>query len=149
MIREETPLDHEAVHALNEAAFGRSGEADLVDSLRSDGDVTLSLIAVEKAGLVGHVLFSKMTAPFLAWGLGPVAVAPNRQRTGIGSLLIRAGLGRARDAGIEGVIVLGAPGYYRRFGFDPTLAQGFASPYAGPYLMALALKGSCQPLRAT
>ena len=57
MIREETPLDHEAVYALNEAAFGRSGEADPVDNLRSDGDVTLSLVAVEKEGIVGHVLF--------------------------------------------------------------------------------------------
>ena len=82
-----------------------------------------------------------MTAPFLAWALGPVAVAPKRQKAGIGSLLIRAGLGRARDASVEGVNVLGAPGYYHRFGFDPTLARGFASPYAGPYLMALALNG--------
>ncbi|MGB8843415.1 MAG: hypothetical protein WCC64_20355 [Aliidongia sp.] len=41
------------------------------------------------------------------------------------------------------VFVLGDPVYYRRFGFDPMLASGFASPYAGPYLMAL---GLTQPL---
>ena len=53
--------------------------------------------------------------------------------------MIRAGLERARSAGWRGVFVLGDPGYYRRFGFDPALAGGFASPYAGPHLMALAL----------
>ena len=35
--------------------------------------------------------------------------------------------------------MLGAPAYYTRFGFDPALAAGFASNYASPYFMALAL----------
>ena len=60
-----------------------------------------------------------------------VAVAPHRQRSGIGSRLIRTGLERARSAGWQGVLVLGDPGYCRRF--------GFASPHTGPRLMALAL----------
>ena len=80
-----------------------------------------------------------MTAPFAALGLAPVAVKPERQRSGIGSELIRRGLDRARKAGWQGVFVVGDPGYYRRFGFDPALASGFRSGYAGPHLMVLAL----------
>jgi putative acetyltransferase len=52
-------------------------------------------------------------------------------------------LARAGAEKWEIVFVLGDPAYYRRFGFDPALASGFTSPYAGPHLMAL---GLTQPL---
>ena len=146
VIRDEGPMDRAAVRAVIEAAFARPDEADLVDRLREDGDREVSLVAVEGGEIVGHVLFSKMSAPFRALGLAPVAVAPARQRSGIGSRLIRAGLERARAAGWQGVFVLGDPAYYRRFGFDPALAAGFACVYAGPHLMALAL-GPALPVR--
>ncbi len=55
--------------------------------------------------------------------------------------MIRAGLERAAIDGWHGVFVGGEPGYYRRVGFDAARASGFISPYAGPYLMALALDG--------
>jgi len=80
-----------------------------------------------------------MTGPFRALGLGPLSVKPSRQRRGIGSQLIREGLDRARDAGWQGVFVLGEPKYYSRFGFDSALASGFMSRYSGPHLMAVAL----------
>ena len=82
-----------------------------------------------------------MSAPFKAVGLAPVSVAPARQRCGIGRRLIRAGLRRAADEGWQGAFVLGDPAYYRRFGFNPERASGFASPYAGPHLMVLGLHG--------
>jgi putative acetyltransferase len=72
-------------------------------------------------------------------GLAPVAVGEAWRRRGIAAALIGAGLDRARAEGWRGVVVLGDPAYYRRFGFDPALAAGFVSPYAGPHLMALAL----------
>ena len=142
MIRDELPDDRRAIRSVNEAAFGRPGEANLVDNLRDEGDIALSLITIEGGRIVEHVLFSRLGAPFLAWGLGPVAVAPDGLRIGIGSRLIQTVLDRARGAGVTGVFVLGAPAYYTRFGFDPVLARGFFSPYAGPYLMALALDGT-------
>ena len=141
LIRDEQPVDAAALHALTVAAFGRAAEADLVDALRRDGDGVISLVAVAEGAVVGHVLLSRMSAPFRALGLAPVSVAPGRQRAGLGSRLIGAALDRAREGGWEGVFVLGEPDYYRRFGFDPALAGGFASPYAGPYLMAMALQG--------
>jgi putative acetyltransferase len=140
-IREERPGDHAAIRAVVTAAFGRAGEADLVDALRADGDSVLSLVAEEEAQIIGHVLFSRMAAPFRALALGPVAVLPDRQRFGVGGGLIRAGLEAAHYAGWQGVFVLGNPDFYRRFGFDASLAAGFASLYAGPNLMAAPLEG--------
>jgi putative acetyltransferase len=141
ILREETPADPAAVRRVVSAAFGREAESDLVDRLRSDGDAAIALVAVEEGRIVGHILFSPMGAPFRALALAPVAVLPERQRQGIGSALIQAGLDRATGAGWEGVFVLGEPAFYGRFGFEAGLAGGFQSPYAGPYLMARALPG--------
>jgi putative acetyltransferase len=85
IIRDEQAGDLAGVRAVVTAAFGRSGEAELVDRLRRDGDLVLSLVAAENDEVVGSVLFSPMTAPFRALGMGPVAVRPERQRAGIGS----------------------------------------------------------------
>src|SRR3546814_3428752 len=45
------------------------------------------------------------------------------------------------------MFVLGEPGYYGRFGFSAENAEGFDSPYAGPYFMAIELQGGlpCGP----
>jgi len=141
-VRSEERSDRLVVRDVVIAAFGRVDEADLVDRLRLDGDAALSLVAEEAGRIVGHVLFSPMPAPFRALGLAPVSVLPERQRVGIGSLLIRAGLARAEQEGWRGVFVLGEPEFYRRFGFEPSLAAGFQCAYAGPYLMARGLGGS-------
>lgn len=145
IMRDEAPGDIAAIRALVEAAFGRVEEAALVDRLREDGDSALSLVAVDGAEVVGHVLFSRMAAPFPCLGLAPMSVQPGRQRSGIGSALIREGLARVRQQGHHAVFVLGDPAYYRRFGFDAEAARGFASPYAGSYLMVLPLQGQLSP----
>jgi putative acetyltransferase len=142
IIRSEKPYDFGAIRRLLEAVFGRVGEAVLVDRLRADGDSVISLVAVDGVSVVGHVLLSKMTAPFPCLGLGPVSVQPERQRSGIGNSLIRRGLLCARQGSWDAVFVLGDPEYYRRFGFDAELASDFASPYAGPHLMVMPLKAS-------
>ena len=141
-IRAEKDADRQAVRDVVSAAFAGRAEADLVDDLRAECDGILSLVAEEDGRIVGHALLSPMNAPFRALGLAPVAVLPERQGEGIGSALIRAGLSRARDEGWQAVFVLGEPAYYRRFGFDPALAEGFDCAYAGPYLMALPLGGA-------
>jgi putative acetyltransferase len=143
IIRDERPEeDAAAVRALLEAAFGGPLEAELVDRLRQDGDVVLGLVAEEAGRVVGHVLLSRMTAPFRALALAPLAVLPERQRTGIGGRLVRAALARATAEDFDAVIVVGEPAYYQRLGFDAALARGFLSPYAGPFLMARALRGA-------
>jgi putative acetyltransferase len=143
MIRYARAADHEAIARVVEAAFGQANEARLVERLRADEDALFELVAEEAGVVVGHIMFSRLWADryemFAA--LGPLAVRPDLQRSGLGSALVRAGLESARDFGAHGVIVLGHPEYYLRFGFSAETAGKIAAPYAGsPSFMALALE---------
>jgi putative acetyltransferase len=135
IVRAEKESDWAAIRRVERAAFPGPEEADLVDRLRADGDLRLSLVGVETDEIVGHLAFSVMQAPFRALGLAPVAVSPERQRTGIGAALIEAGLKQAADKGWQGVFVLGDPVYYERFSFDVASAAGFRCRYAGKHFM--------------
>ena len=125
VIRPERPADREAISALITEAFLRTehsagNEAKIVEELREAGCLTLSLVAIEDNQIVGHVAFSAVTVDgrSCGWfGLGPVASAPSRQRQGIGSALVEAGLHILRSQGARGCVVLGEPAYYGRFGF--------------------------------
>lgn len=139
-VRRETPADRAGIRTIATAAFPSRAEADLVDRLRADGDLVLSLVAEAPGGLVGHAALSRMRAPFRALGLGPVAVQEGHRRGGVAGRLIEHALALAAEGGWEGVVVLGDPAYYGRFGFAAGLAAGYASPHAGPHLMALALR---------
>jgi putative acetyltransferase len=145
IVRLETPADIAAIRIVEEIAFGRRDEARLVDDLRADGDAVFSLVAEEEGIIAGHAMFSRMTAPFPALALGPVAVLPEHRRTGIAGRLIREGIAHSEAAGSAGIFVLGDPAFYRRFGFGVAKAGGFTSPYVGPHLMALSLGGKGLP----
>jgi putative acetyltransferase len=134
-IRPEGPADRAAIRRLHLVSFPGAAEADLVDDLRDDGDAVLSLVAQEGITVVGHVLFSRMTAPFRALGLAPVAVLPACRRRGIAARLVEAGLAMAATQGWQAVFVLGDAAYYARFGFDAAKASGFDNVYAGPHFM--------------
>ena len=127
-IRDEEPGDIPAIHALTQAAFARAAHADgneqdIVDALRADGDLTLSLVATNMdEAIVGHIAFSPVTISdgTPGWyGAGPVSVMPTRQRTGIGSQIAEAGIARIREMGAKGIVLLGDPKLYERFGFAP------------------------------
>jgi putative acetyltransferase len=146
-VRPEEPADLDAIRRVNERAFEGSAEADLVEALRAKGAVTLSLVAVGDGRVVGHILFSPVriessSGSAAALGLGPMAVLPELQRQGIGSLLVRSGLDACRDSGHEGVVVLGHPLYYPRFGFVPASRYGITSPWdvPDPVFMAIELR---------
>lgn len=143
-IRLELESDIADIRQVHLSAFPDVGEADLVDDLRGNGDAILSLVAVD-SDVIGHVMFSRMQAPFKALGLAPVAVVAERRRQGVAASLIETGLKMAKASGWEGVFVLGSLDYYPRFGFDAGLAEGFECPYSGPYLMAVALQDSELP----
>ncbi|MDX1485599.1 MAG: N-acetyltransferase, partial [Alphaproteobacteria bacterium] len=141
---------------LNRAAFGGEEEAQLVDRLRRAGLVIAALVAAEDGEVVGHILLSDLWVETDTGGvvrtaaLAPMAVAPDRQRRGIGSRLVDAGLQACRDAGIELVVVLGHPGYYPRFGFSAARARHLRAPFSGPAFMALELTpGVLDGVRAT
>jgi len=135
-IRPEDPNDLAAVHAVNEAAFETSAEADLVDALRGKAQPLISLVAEVAGSIVGHILFSPVKladqSGHMLMGLGPMAVIPQHQRQGIGSALVREGLNRCAALGCDAVVVLGHPAYYPRFGFVPASRYGVSSEYDVP-----------------
>ena len=146
IIRLESTNDYDAVRVVHLEAFNGTAEARLVDILREHGKAVISLVAELDKQVIGHVLFSPVTnerasSQTRGLGLAPVAVLPRYQKRGAGSLLIKQGLALAREYAYDYVVVLGEPGYYQRFGFQPASRFGLESAYdAGDAFMALPLK---------
>jgi len=131
--------DYEAIDAVVAAAFGRRDEAELVRSLRTS-DSVLELIASDRGEAIGHVMYSRdwietHGARHPAVQLAPLAVAPARQRSGIGGALIAEGFAQLRALGETHVFVLGHGDYYPRFGFSGRAAAPFQSPWPRPSFM--------------
>ncbi len=148
-IRTELPEDQPFIHQLLQAAFGQPDEAQLVDRLRSDEAFLpqLALLAEQDKHIVGHIAFSQVrieegAKSYRSLALAPMAVQPAHQKLGIGSLLVRAGLDRARQLGHQSVIVLGHANYYPRFGFQPASRWNIRPPFevADEVFMALELE---------
>lgn len=139
IVIDETSGQEGAIRRAIVDAFGRDDEAVLVQELRTDGDLTISLVAVEADEIIGHVALSQLKSPRRALALAPVSVRKNKQGRGIGSELVRRGIERARELGQDIIFVLGDPKYYGRFGFTAEAATIFPCRYAGPYFLALRL----------
>ena len=135
-IRTEEEKDWADVHALNASAFETAEEARLVDALREKSQSVVSLIAEEHKKIVGHIMFSPVSLSghpgVKIMGLAPMAVAPEHQRKGIGSALVRAGLEGCKQRRFVAVVVLGHPEYYPRFGFAPATCFGIRCEYDVP-----------------
>jgi len=61
-----------------------------------------------------------------------MAVHPEFQNLGIGSGMVREGLGRCRNLGHKIVVVVGHPEFYPRFGFSSARAKGLEAPFPVP-----------------
>lgn len=132
-IRAEQPHDAIGIERVLRAAFPSDAEARLVTALRDAGRLTMSLVAVLAGEVVGHIAFSPVTVAGQPCGLGlaPLAVRPDRQRQGMGRRLVEAGLHACRELGVGGVVVLGDPDYYGRFGFQPAAEWQLSDEYGG------------------
>jgi putative acetyltransferase len=132
-IREERANDIAAIREVNHRAFGSDREGHIVDALRTNRAVSLSLVATMNGAVVGHILYSPAVIGAVEGAaLGPMAVLPEHQRQGIGSQLVAAGNERLQIAGCPFIIVIGHSGFYPRFGFTPAHTLGITSKWDVP-----------------
>jgi putative acetyltransferase len=131
VVRRESIGDQDAIRSLTARAFSGLSFSDgteplVIDALREANALALSLVAVLREQIVGHVAFSEVGPPaHSGWlTLGPVSVEPPLQRRGVGSQLIEAGLQSIREQGAKGCVLVGDHRYYHRFGF--VVAPAFA-----------------------
>ncbi len=130
--------DLESIFSIHERAFGGAEEARLAMELLADPSArpVVSILAEEEGRSVGHVLFTRVRIRSAedvgAAILAPLAVVPDRQGRGIGGELVEAGLSELAERGVALAFVLGHPGYYPRFGFEPACVHGLQAPYPIP-----------------
>lgn len=93
----------------------------------------LSLVAAVGDDVVGYAMFSKISiGRFEAVALAPLAVRTDRQREGIGKLLVTTGHELAREIGYSCSVVLGDPVYYSKFGYEKASDYGIKAPFDVP-----------------
>ncbi len=125
IIRKETQADIEVITEITKLAFenhpySRNTEQFIINALRADNALTISLVAEIDGKLVGHIAFSPVTFSDGSknwYGLGPISIRPACQKQGIGTKLVNEGLNLLKDLGAEGCVLVGDPKYYIRFGF--------------------------------
>jgi len=141
IVRPERPDDIVSIRDILHEAFAGTQEADLVDRLRDDGDLLLSMVADDAERLVGHIAFSRLWIGHSLPGvsLAPLAVRVDHRRAGVGAALVEAGHAVLRRLGESIIFVLGDPAYYGRFNYSISTAAAFDCPYAGRHFQALAL----------
>ena len=130
------PAEYQAVERLTYQAFKelnltenwRPTEHFIVHLLRESADFIpeLSLVSETDQGkLTGHIMSSKAKLRLpdhtekAVLTVGPLSVHPEAQNTGVGSALIKHSVQKAKELGIGGLIILGHPTYYTKFGFVP------------------------------
>ena len=116
----ETAADRDAVEALVLDAFGPGRFAKTAERLRESARIAAAFVAHEDGRLIGSVRLWSITVDGLdALFLGPIAVASDARRGGLGADLVGACIGEAQQRSVAGVLLVGDPPYFQRFGFQP------------------------------
>ncbi|MCE5250944.1 N-acetyltransferase [bacterium] len=133
-IREEKKNDYDSVRIVNDRAFGRPHEGRIVDNIRESCSETVSLVAVSDREIVGHIFFSPAiieipSGLIKGMGLGPLAVLPEFQNRGVGSMLVTESIRIMKKMEYPFVMVVGHENYYPRFGFGRASSHGLKSQW--------------------
>ena len=120
-IRELTPENFIKASAFLRRAFpGRNYEVKLVENFHKNGKDVHEWVCIHTNKIIAYIAFSKAYNGSDVCGLhlAPLAVKPDFQRQGIGSELLRFAL-RQDVIKANTIFVLGDPGFYQKFGFEP------------------------------
>lgn len=145
IIRKEESCDFDQIRNVIRLAFWDMEESDhtehrLVERLRqSEAYIpALSLVAESDGNkIVGHIMLSTVkvvseTTTETLLSVAPLSVLPEFQRRGIGGKLLSAAHKRAADLGFKGIVLLGHPDYYPRFGYQRASRFGITFPFDAP-----------------
>jgi putative acetyltransferase len=120
-IQKVTEETRAKVYALLQRAFPGSGcEAELVRKFHENGKPPYEWVCIHTGKVIAYLAFSNAYhgSEICGLHLAPMAVMPDFQRQGVGSELLRFAL-RQEEIKSRTLFVLGEPGFYRRFGFEP------------------------------
>jgi putative acetyltransferase len=120
-IQKVTEETRAKVYALLRRAFpGSEYEADLVQALHARNKIAHEWVAIHTNKVIAYLAFTRAYHDHEVCGLhlAPMAVAPDFQKQGVGSELLQFALRQELIKG-QTLFVLGKPGFYRRFGFEP------------------------------
>jgi len=137
IIRIETPADYAAAENLTREAFWnvyRPGctEHYVLHCFRSRPDFVpeLSLVMERDGALIGHVMYARSairaddgrTIPVMTFG--PISIAPEYQRQGCGTVLLRESMRRAELLGAGALVIEGSIGFYGKSDFEVASTRG-------------------------
>ena len=129
IIREETPPDYKKTELMIMRSFWNKywpgcSEHFLTRIIRASKDYLpeISRVAELNGQIVGAVYYTKA---WIADGdlkheivtFGPLAVEPTLEGNDIGGALVRETISIAGKLGVAGIVIMGEPNYYPRFGF--------------------------------
>ncbi len=134
-IQPATLSDQAQIKELHLLAFGEEENelvAQLAVELLSEPKVH-ALVATMDENIVGYAAFSPVRIEehpdYRGYILGPLAVHPGFQKSGIGSALVNQGLEHLQKEYTDFVLVYGDPEYYGRFDFLVEPAESFIPPF--------------------
>ncbi len=124
-IRSELEGDYSQIEKITKLAFegkvySSGTEEYLATKLRKANALTISLVATIDGVIVGHVAASKVYIDGKdvgCFGIGPLAVLPEMQKSGIGTKLLKSALSKLEEMGADCCVLVGDPTYYSRVGF--------------------------------
>lgn len=133
LIRPQADDDATEVAVVLAHAFADEPEVVGLERALSGRSDSWGLVAVAENVVVGHVRLTRgwVDAPDRVVDvlvLGPLSVAPERQREGIGGRLLAQALATAERMEAPAVFLEGDPGYYRRKGWRPAVEIGVTPP---------------------
>lgn len=161
--RNETPADYRAVESLVRNAFWnvyRPGcdEHLIVHRFRARSEFVPELdIIMEADGvLAGHVMFVRSEIRLNGGGalpvmtFGPLSIAPEFQRRGYGTILLRHAMEKAEETGCGALLITGNIGFYGKSGFVTGKSKGVfygADPDADYFLVKELVPGFLDRVR--
>ncbi|MHB8283330.1 MAG: GNAT family N-acetyltransferase [Caulobacteraceae bacterium] len=132
-------IERAVQRAYADVAYSDHREHLMVERLRETEAFipALSLLA-EKAGeVVGHILLMRASIVgekrvFHLLALAPLSVVPEHQGQGVGKRLIVEAHMRAAKLGFSSIVLVGIPGYYHQFGYEPLSGYPITLPFEAP-----------------